>query len=103
MLVNMSFFELDPQLECYNPVNLNWTACAKSVACANEQTWRIDYNSHKTIQNWKTELNLVCEEGGKIGMIGSCYFLGFVISLLFIVRLSDIYGRKPLTYLALGT
>ena len=63
----------------------------------------IDYSSSKTIKNWKTDLNLVCEEGSKIGMIGSFYFIGFVISLLFIVRLSDIYGKKPLTYLALGT
>jgi MFS family permease len=51
------------------------------------------------VKNWITELNLVCEDPRKIGGIGSSYFIGTVFSLILFVRLSDIYGRKPLVIL----
>ena len=40
------------------------------------------------------KLDLFCQPGWKIGLIGSMVFVGWVSTLLWVPRLSDIYGRK---------
>ena len=35
-----------------------------------------------------------CAPKNQFGLIGSCFFFAFVISNLFVPRLSDVYGRK---------
>lgn len=39
---------------------------------------------------------MACAKHSQIGAIGSVYFLGWVLSLIFTSRLSDIYGRHVL-------
>ena len=39
-------------------------------------------------------MNLMCEPDWKIGFLGSSYFFGWVLSLLWMPRLGDFYGRK---------
>jgi len=46
--------------------------------------------------NWIGRLDLVCASGSKIGFIGSSFFIGWFISLTFVPRLADLYGRKKL-------
>ena len=44
--------------------------------------------------NWISHYNLTCADGTHIGLIGSCFFVGWILTLTFIPRLSDINGRQ---------
>ena len=46
--------------------------------------------------NWVTKYDLVCASKTEIGMIGSVGFIGWMITLLFLPRISDMFGRKEL-------
>jgi len=46
------------------------------------------------IHGWSEKLNLACVNNYKIGLIGGSYFIGWVLTLLIVGRLADIYGRK---------
>ena len=54
----------------------------------------VDEDNPETLQNWIQRLDLHCESKTKVGFIGSCYFIGFLIGALFFPRLSDTFGRK---------
>jgi len=41
-----------------------------------------------------TDLNLICEEPYKIGLIGSISFISFSLGSLFTSKLADTYGRR---------
>lgn len=55
--------------------------------------WKVDYDDSNSIYNWVTQMDLYCEEKWRIGLLGSMYFVGFVLSG-FILLLADVYGRK---------
>ena len=40
------------------------------------------------------QLDLLCESKLKIALIGSAFFLGWMSTLLWIPRISDLHGRK---------
>ena len=42
----------------------------------------------------------MCTPKIKLGLIGSVWFLGWVVTLPFIPRLADIYGRRQLVFIA---
>ena len=44
--------------------------------------------------NWVQQFDLTCASSTKMGMIGSTYFIGWITSLTFLPRISDIHGRK---------
>ena len=46
--------------------------------------------------NWVQRFDLHCASGGKIGLIGSSLFIGWVTTLLIVPRISDRYGRVML-------
>lgn len=43
----------------------------------------------------------MCVPKWKIGLLGSSYFIGWVLTLLWIPRLADIYGRTKLIQIAM--
>ena len=45
-------------------------------------------------ENWVGKLDLTCASGTKMGFIASAYFIGWISTLLFLPRLSDLYGRQ---------
>ena len=47
------------------------------------------------------QLDLMCETKTKVGSIGSSYFLGWVMTLLWVPALADIYGRARLFQLGM--
>ena len=49
---------------------------------------------HDSYINWISHYNLTCIDGAHIGMIGSCFFIGWILTLMFIPRLSDTNGRN---------
>ena len=43
--------------------------------------------------NWVDRFDLTCASKSKIGLIGSAYFMGLICTMVFIPRISDLYGR----------
>ena len=49
------------------------------------------------MNNWVQKFDMLCESQARIGLLGSFYFVGMVIGLTFVPKISDIIGRrKPL-------
>jgi MFS family permease len=57
-------------------------------------SYEIDWSDPYSLHNWVEKLDLVCAPGWKLGMIGSVVFIGWVLTLAWVPRLSDMYGRK---------
>jgi len=57
--------------------------------------YRVDEGSNETLHNWITSLDLLCTSNFKLGLFGSLYFVGFVVGAITLLRLGDIYGRRP--------
>jgi MFS family permease len=55
--------------------------------------WEPNYISNQDLYNWVTRLDLACEKDFWVGMIGSSYFIGWALTLIWVSRLADIYGR----------
>ena len=54
----------------------------------------LDKSSQLTFDNWMTQLDLICEDPYKVGLLGAISFISFSIGSLLITRVVDIYGRK---------
>ena len=76
---------LDPVEEC-NSDNV----CDSSVVIS----YQVDWDNIYSIHNWVEKLDLWCCPGWKLGMLGSVVFIGWVLTLPWIPRLSDMYSRK---------
>ena len=57
-------------------------------------SYEIDWGNIYSIHNWVEKLDLVCCPDWKVAMMGSMVFFGWVITLPWMPRLSDMYGRK---------
>lgn len=47
-------------------------------------------------ENWVGRLDLACASKAKVSFIGAIYFIGWILTLLFIPRISDLYGRQKI-------
>lgn len=58
--------------------------------------WRPDSASLDPdyIDNWVEQYDLLCEPRWRIGLIGTIYFIGMMVTLLLDPWLADMYGRK---------
>ena len=52
------------------------------------------------MQNWMTDLNLICAEPYKIGAIGTIGFIGLTAGSALFMNVSDKYGRRKTILLA---
>jgi hypothetical protein len=50
-------------------------------------------NDPEYFDNWVTKLDLLCKSQSEIGLLGSCFFLGVIMSVVWLPKCSDIYGR----------
>ena len=53
-----------------------------------------NYSNPDSLHNWVPKLDILCAPSWKIGLIGSSFFMGWVLSILVIPPLADIYGRR---------
>ena len=70
--------------------------CTAENICINDsriESWEVDYTNPESIHNWYEQLDLMCETSSLIGTFGSAFFFGWCLTLLWVPRLSDIYGR----------
>lgn len=73
--------------------------CTAENICDNDpeiSSWAVDWNSKKSLYNWQQKLDLMCRPGWQVGALGSVYFIGYVLTLLWLPKLADIHGRKEL-------
>lgn len=54
-----------------------------------------NYSHPDTINNWITEYDLVCASPSQIGLFGTVMLTGLFLGSVFVSRLGDIIGRKP--------
>ena len=77
--------------------------CSRELACSKKavDSFRIDWASDNSLDNWMTKLDLICEEPYLIGFIGSIGFISLSIGSIVLSKSIDHYGRKN-TVLATG-
>ncbi len=85
-------FLVKPPVECLSIQEL-WTPCSVHDVCSNSSvTYRI---SAPRDFNFITEFGMLCEDAEGTYII-SAYFVGSLVSCLFVNALSDLWGRLPL-------
>ena len=55
-----------------------------------------NWDREDSYDNWISRFDLHCASKSKIGLIGSAYFGGWALSLTFLPRLSDLFGRQKI-------
>jgi MFS family permease len=93
----LGFYELFPQFDCV--VDGLWVEkCTTAQICqgssTNQTEYVVNYNNHTSLYNWVEQLDLVCDKGSQIGLIGSLYFAGWSSTILFLPWLADKIGRR---------
>jgi MFS family permease len=51
-------------------------------------------SSETSLDNWIDQLDLTCADKSSMGIIGSAYFVGFLLSMFIIPRWADLSGRR---------
>ena len=91
----LPFYELMPEYLCMYINDPEVKHCTREQIDDHKVVWhQIDWDSPYSLHNWVEQMHLENDKNFYIGMIGSAYFLGWVIALFFVPRLGDIYGRK---------
>ena len=79
----------DPQ-----PLNPETACVAENICSGKIVSYEIDWEDSRSLHNWVEKLDLVCCPSWKVGMMGSTVFVGWVITMAWMPRLSDMYSRK---------
>ena len=65
--------------------------------------YRVDYENDQTVRNAAvSKLDLVCESDALIGLIGSFFFGGLVVSTVTVSFIADYNGRRPAVAIGLA-
>jgi MFS family permease len=80
----------------------SWKTCTKKEICAMNLAPK-DYRANKAdpeyLDNWVPKLDMLCKPQSEIGLLGSFFFLGAMLSIFWIPKYADTKGRK---YIILG-
>ena len=75
----------------------SWKSCTAKEICALNLAQK-DYRAIKTdpeyLDNWVPKLDMLCKPQSEIGLLGSFFFLGAMMSIFWIPKYADKYGRK---------
>ena len=63
---------------------------------------RVNYTNDESLNNWFEQIDLKCQSGAQIGLVGSMQFVGWALASAISPRLADIYGRKYVVVASLG-
>ena len=97
LLKNMSYFTKAPkEYICVFEDSDEPRSCLPEDFCNDPalRSYVPNTDLDKTYYNWVTNLDLACEPSYKIGLLGSIFFVGFVMTLILLPRLADLYGRQ---------
>ena len=56
--------------------------------------WEIDWTSRYSLNNWINILDMHCASSLDIGIFGSLFFAGYLVSCAIFPPMADKYGRK---------
>jgi len=104
-LFGLGLLEKEPnRFECYHDPEEGqsegeWRECSKEEICdggLDHDHYRPVKDDPDYIDNWVSadKFDLLCEPKYKIGLLGSCFFIGAVATLLIIPPLGDAFGRR---------
>lgn len=62
--------------------------------------YTVNYNNHTSLHNWVEQLDLVCTPSFRLGLLGSMYFAGWTVTILFIPLLADKIGRRWIFFIS---
>ena len=77
-----------------------WHSCRAESICEKklvyQKEWKIDYESKNSFFNWvdPSNMDLTCTPDHVIGMVGSAFFLGWMLSSTFLPNYCNFVGRK---------
>ena len=95
--LNVAYYLLKPQYNCFynDPItNTTYTQhCSYREACSAETPLNIDWNSKFSLINWIDRLNLHFMDSYVLGLFGTLFFTGYLLSL-FANPLADVFGRR---------
>jgi hypothetical protein len=100
ILFGLSLLESEPKhFECQHADgdDLTWKDCTKIEICErglDQSQYRPDVHDPEYIDNWVAKFDLLCEPKYKVGLIGSMYFIGVILTLTFVPIVADKCGRK---------
>ena len=80
--------------------NQTWRECTKEEICSQnlpKDRYKPNENEDEYIDNWVEQYDLLCEPKWKIGLLGSCFFVGVITTMIVASWLADEYGRKWVT------
>lgn len=99
---SIPFYQLYPKLDCFKDGNQLLEECTPTIACDAElvDRFEIDWSDNMSLRNWMTELDLICEEPYKIGLIGAIYFVSYSFGSLMFTGMIDNKGRKSIVLVA---
>ena len=90
----MPFLELYPALLCPDGHG-NLKSCKRELACSDYSLeFLIDWSENISLKNWMTELDLICIEPAKIGMMGVITFASVGVGAIMMGGLIDSIGRR---------
>ena len=71
-------------------------SCKPENFCHNPKlvSYEIDWSAKESLHNWIEKLDITCASEWQISLIGSSYFIGWIVTLFVVPRFADIYGRK---------
>ena len=77
----------------------SWEPCTKDEIClALAEDPSFKYRAVETdseyMENWVQRFDMLCEPSHKVGLLGSMYFVGILIGLLFVPKIADVVGRR---------
>lgn len=69
---------------------------AKNICAADDRiaSWEIDASNELSLTNWQQKLDLMCATPWKVGFLGSAFFLGWIVTILWVPGMSDRKGRR---------
>ena len=96
ILMSLNYLEKVPQQYfCVYEGSIEEISCTPKEFCSDPTvvSYMPNMNLSSSYENWVGKYDLACASSMKMGMIGSIYFIGFISTMLFLPRLSDVHGR----------
>jgi len=106
LVYNYCFLLMMPVYSCTyedsnSPSGMITRQCSREdfceVADPSLLSWRVDWSARYSLHNWISQLNLHCASSFEIGLFGTLYFAGYLVSCAIFPPLSDKFGRKIFT------
>ena len=95
------FLTLIPNLNWTIDDGATWSTWNKEMICDKYKNVPSNQFSYKMstgnrLDNWISDFHLMWSSNVTLGLFGSLHFIGYVLGSIFIIRLGDVYGRKPI-------